>query len=69
VVEVTGEPHEAVSDQGDAHQADQEHQRNGFAHGADQALAVAGHGQGGADEGHRHGQRDPERQAAVRELT
>ena len=62
MVEVPGQADEAVADQRHPDQTDQEHQRDGLAHGADQALTVPGHRQGGPDQRDRQRQRDPERQ-------
>ncbi len=68
VVEVAGQPDEAVPDERHPDQADDEHQRDGLADGGDQALAVARHRQGRPDQGDRHRQRHPERQPAMRDL-
>jgi hypothetical protein len=68
VVQVPGQPDEAVADKGHADEADQEHQRDGLSHGADQALAVARHRQGRPDERDRQRQRHPEGQLPPRDL-
>jgi len=53
VVEMLRQPDEAVTDQRHADEADQEHQRDRFAHGADQALTVSGHRQRRSHQGNR----------------
>ena len=68
VVEVAGQPDEAVADQRHPDQADQEHQRDRLPNGADQALTVSRHRQGRPDEGDRQRQRHPERQLPPRDL-